>query len=146
MTVFPDGTKERLHGHNYQVQTTLELSDIAFANMIPFARLKAELESICRDFRERVLLAEHNPHFEIVARGPELEFRLCGQRYVFPVDDILLLPIDNIAVEPLAAHLADLLVARLAGLGGTEVISSIEVAVLESPGQGASCQVFLAGP
>ena len=27
MTVFPDGTKERLHGHNYYVGVTLALSD-----------------------------------------------------------------------------------------------------------------------
>jgi len=143
MTVFPDGTKERLHGHNYQVQVTLDLSDIGFANMVPFAHLKAELETICREFRERVLLAERNPHFELLARGTELEFRLCGQRYVLPITDVLLLPIDNIAVEPLAAHLAERLAARLATADAARVITALELAVLESPGQGASCQLDL---
>jgi 6-pyruvoyltetrahydropterin/6-carboxytetrahydropterin synthase len=147
MTVFPDGTKERLHGHNYQVQASLELSDISFANMIPFALIKAALEEICLGFRERVLLADRNPHFEIVSRaGSELEFHLCGQRYVLPHDDILLLPIDNVAVEPLAAHIANLLITRLAATSGPTVITSIEISVLESPGQGASCQVWLTPP
>ena len=40
-------------------------------------------------------------------------FRLCGKRYVVPREDVILLPIDNIAVEPLAAHICELLIERL---------------------------------
>jgi 6-pyruvoyltetrahydropterin/6-carboxytetrahydropterin synthase len=35
MTVFPDGTKEALHGHNYQVELTLELKDSSFKKTKP---------------------------------------------------------------------------------------------------------------
>lgn len=145
MTVFPDGTKERLHGHNYQVSAVLELSDVSFASMIPFAPIKEALAAICLGFRERVLLAERNPFYEKVRDdGAELEIRLCGQRYVMPREDALLLPIDNIAVEPLAAHFADLLLARLRGALPPGIVTAIEVSVHESPGQGASCHVSLA--
>ena len=41
MTVFPDGSKERLHGHNYTVALSLELSDTSFAKIIPFAVIRA---------------------------------------------------------------------------------------------------------
>ncbi len=145
MTVFPDGTKERLHGHNYQVGAVLELTDVSFAHMIAFAPIKDALAAICLAFRERVLLAERNPYFELVRDdGEELELRLCGKRYVLPREDALLLPIDNIAVEPLAAHIADLLLAKLGGTLPVGVVSALEVTLHESPGQGASCHVALA--
>ena len=144
MTVFPDGTKERLHGHNYQVGAVLELNDIAFEKMLAFEHIKDALAGICKVFRERVLLAELNPFFEKIAdEGGELEIRLCRKRYVFPREDVLLLPIDNVAVEPLAAHLAEQLVAALAPSLPAGVVHAIEVTVHESPGQGASCQIVL---
>lgn len=144
MTVFPDGTKERLHGHNYQVGAVLELSDVSFASMIAFAPIKEALAAICLSFRERVLLARNNPFLELVRDdGDELELRLCGKRYVLPREDVLLLPIDNIAVEPLAAHIADLLLARLGDALPRGVVTALEITVHESPGQGASCHVEL---
>lgn len=144
MTVFPDGTKERLHGHNYQVGAVVELSDVSFARMIPFAPIKEALAAICAEFRERVLLAARNPYFTLVRDdGVELELTLCGKRYVFPREDALLLPIDNIAVEPLAAHVADLLLARLGDTLPAGVATALEVSIHEGPGQGASCHVAL---
>ncbi len=144
MTVFPDGTKERLHGHNYQVGAVLEVNDVSFAHMIPFAPIKEALAAICLELRERVLLAERNPFLTIVRDDDaELELTLCGKRYVFPREDALLLPIDNIAVEPLAAYVADLLLARLRALLPAGVVTGLEVSVHEGPGQGASCHLAL---
>lgn len=143
MTVFPDGTKERLHGHNYQVGAVLELADVGFAHMVPFAAIKDALAAICLEFRERVLIASLNPFHETVRDDAELELRLCGQRYVFPRADVLLLPIDNVSAEALAAHLCDRLVATLAPSLPPGVVQAVEVSVHESPGQGAYCQLAL---
>ncbi|MBK9035428.1 MAG: 6-carboxytetrahydropterin synthase [Myxococcales bacterium] len=144
MTVFPDGTKERLHGHNYQLGAVLELADVAFAQMIPFAAIKDALATICKEFRERVLLADANPFYEQVrADDDELEVRVCGRRYVFPREDVLLLPIDNVSAEALAAYLADRLVAALGPSLPPGVVHAVEVSVHESPGQGSSCQIRL---
>jgi 6-pyruvoyltetrahydropterin/6-carboxytetrahydropterin synthase len=144
MTVFPDGTKERLHGHNYQVGAVLELTDVSFSHMIPFAPIKEALATICADLRERVLLAEKNPFFVLVRDdGDEIELTLCGKRYVLPREDALLLPLDNIAVEPLAAYVADLMLTRLRGLLLPDVVTALEVSIHEGPGQGASCHIPL---
>jgi 6-pyruvoyltetrahydropterin/6-carboxytetrahydropterin synthase len=110
--------------------------------MIPFAPLKAALSDICAAWKERVLLAEQNPYFEIVRDdGTEIELRLCGQRYVLPRADVLLLPIDNISVEALAAHVASLL--QSLPLLAAPHVRTLEVTVEESPGQGASCAIAL---
>jgi len=142
MTVFPDGTKERLHGHNYTIAVALDVDTVELAAMIPFAPIKTALAELCAAWKEHVLLAAHNPHMQIIRDDSELEFRLCGDRYVLPRTDALLLPIDNISVEALAGHVAMLLKAKLAPIAGAHV-RSLEVTVEESPGQGASCELAL---
>jgi 6-pyruvoyltetrahydropterin/6-carboxytetrahydropterin synthase len=141
MTVFPDGTKERLHGHNYAVAVALELERIDLEAMLPFRAIKNVLGELCLAWKERVFLARHNPHFTIVREDAEIEFTLCEQRYVMPHGDALLLPIDNITVENLAAHVAELLGPKIAAL--SPHVSAIEVTIHEHPGQGASCMLDL---
>lgn len=146
MTVFPDGTKERLHGHNYYMGITVELADIAFDKMIPFGPIKAAAAALCAEWKEHTLLAAHNPHLQVLRDGDgELEFRLCGERYVLPRRDVLVLPVDNMTVEALAAHAADVLLDRLAPVLHREVVEAIEILVTESPGQGAVCRRSLGG-
>jgi 6-pyruvoyltetrahydropterin/6-carboxytetrahydropterin synthase len=140
MTVFPDGTKERLHGHNYTVAVAVELDSVALAAMLPFAPLRAAIGEVCAAWKERVLIAARNPHLVIVAdTARELELRLCNDRYVLPRGDVLLLPIDNISCEALAAHVAELLRPRL----GSPHARGLQVTVEEHPGQGASCELTL---
>jgi 6-pyruvoyltetrahydropterin/6-carboxytetrahydropterin synthase len=141
MTVFPDGSKERLHGHNYTIELELELDRVDIASMIAFAPLKKALAELCIAWKERVLLAAKNPHFTITRDDHELEFTLCADRYVMPRGDALLLPIDNISVEALAAHVAELLRDPIAAL--SPHILAFEATVAESPGQGASCEISL---
>ena len=142
MTVFPDGTKERLHGHNYTVALAIELSRIDFESMIPFAPIKAAIGELCAELKERVLVATKNPHYVLVRDDNELEFKLCGERYVLPRQDALLLPIDNISVEALASHIATRLLERLTVLDASYV-KALEVTIEEYPGQGASCSIDL---
>lgn len=145
MTVFPDGRKERLHGHNYTVSVALELSAISFADLIDFGAIKAEVAALCAQWREHILIAERNPDTRIRRSDGELELVVCGRRYVLPEEDALVLPIDNTTVEALSALWAELLATRLAALLATSVATALEVRIEESPGQGASTVLPLAG-
>jgi 6-pyruvoyltetrahydropterin/6-carboxytetrahydropterin synthase len=143
MTVFPDGTKERLHGHNYTVGIAIDLESIALPDMVPFASLKTALAELCAELKERVLIAARNPHLKIVLDdAKEFELTLCGERYVFPRGDVLLLPLDNISVEALAAYCAELLRSRLSA-ALTPHATRFEVTVEESPGQGSTAIIAL---
>jgi 6-pyruvoyltetrahydropterin/6-carboxytetrahydropterin synthase len=144
MTVFPDGTKERLHGHNYSVAVAIEVDRVDLASMIPFSAVKQVIGELCAAWKERVLIATKNPHLVIVRDDREFELTLCRERYVFPRGDVLLLPIDNISVEALAAHVAELLRERIAELAAPAGGRTLEVTIAEHPGQGASCLVELA--
>ena len=141
MTVFADGTKERLHGHNYTIALEVEVERVDLASMIPFAPIKTVLRDLCAAWKEHVLLAERNPWFTIARDDGELEFTLCGERYVMPRRDALVLPIDNISVEALAAYVAGLVRDELVRLALPAL--AVEVTIEESPGQGASCTLAL---
>ncbi|MBI4511881.1 MAG: 6-carboxytetrahydropterin synthase [Deltaproteobacteria bacterium] len=139
LTVLGDGTKERIHGHNFQVSCTLDLKDISCAAFLDFGLIKQAIEAQCREWNELLILAENCPHFQVLRSDQvELEFLLCGKRYVIPRDEVLLLPIDNVVVEALAVELARALVARLGPTLRREVVAGLEVQVTESPGQGAA--------
>ncbi|HEY3804382.1 MAG TPA: 6-carboxytetrahydropterin synthase [Kofleriaceae bacterium] len=140
MTVFADGSKERLHGHNYTVAVAVEVERIELDAMLPFASIKAALAELCAAWKEHVLVAAKNPFLRVLRDDAELEFTLCGERYVMPRGDALLLPIDNISVEALAAHVAGELRGKLGAAG---IAKTLEVTIDESPGQGASCTVAL---
>jgi 6-pyruvoyltetrahydropterin/6-carboxytetrahydropterin synthase len=140
MTVFPDGSKERLHGHNFQVRVALDLRDLAFERFVDFGVIKRAVEALCRAWDERLLLGAHNPFLEVTrSDGAELEFVLCSKRYVVPADEVVLLPVANVTVELLAAELAAELVRRLVPALPPDVVEGVEVEVSESEGQSGSC-------
>jgi 6-pyruvoyltetrahydropterin/6-carboxytetrahydropterin synthase len=144
MTVFPDGTKERLHGHSFQVSVAVDLRDVSFAAFLDFAVVKAALEAQCREWNERLILAERCPFMTDVRReGGEVELRLCGKRYVVPEEDVLWLPIDNVVVETLAIEFARALAARLGPALRRDVVAGLEVEITESARQGGAYYLAL---
>ena len=141
MTVFPDGTKESLHGHNYVPSLTVKVREASFEATIPFSRLKAGMRKIAAAWDEKVLVATRNPYHETLRNdGREFEFRLCGKRYVLPADEVVLLETDNISCETLARAYFGSLTAQLPEEFASENVRSVSVYIEESPGQGAAYQ------
>ncbi len=139
MTVFPDGTKEALHGHGYQTEVSIGLENLALDKMVSFAVFKTALKAICSAWDEKVLLAEHCPFLSDVRKTPtETEFTLCRKRYILPNDEIEWLPIDNVTVENLAAEVLRRLLPAVKRTPGFANLLWIETRVDESPGQGAA--------
>ena len=141
MTVYPNGRKERLHGHNFRIFLDLDLADGTFARMIDLDVARHALDAICKEWKERLLLPRDNRFFELVRDdGKELEFRLCGSRYVLPREEAVILPIENASVEGLAEHVANRLREHVGSL--PEVVG-YEVRFEELPGIGASYYLSL---
>jgi 6-pyruvoyltetrahydropterin/6-carboxytetrahydropterin synthase len=138
MTVFPDGTKERLHGHNYRTELSIELPECSLATMLPFATLKAALRSICEEWDEKVLLPAQCPFFHLVRDAPpeEIEFILCGKRYVMPREEVVLLPMDNVLTETLARELWMRMRSKLAAVCRQHGVHRMWVRIEETEGQG----------
>lgn len=139
MTVFPDGTKEALHGHQYQPTLTVILKDVGFKKMIPFSEFKLAMKKIAVLWDEKVFLATENPFYRPLKHTrTSLEFTLCDKRYVLPTDEVVLLKTDNITCENLAYAYFEFLKAELDETFHSSNIKSVSVYIEESPGQGAS--------
>lgn len=139
MTVFPDGTKEPLHGHDYQVSLTLELADASLKNMVSFAAFKKSLAALCAKWDERVLLAAKCPFFKVRGRARgEIEFTLCRKRYVVPADEAVMVSVENITTELLSKELCLKFVKTLDRKLLTKNLRSVALRVDESDGQGSS--------
>jgi 6-pyruvoyltetrahydropterin/6-carboxytetrahydropterin synthase len=138
MTVFPDGSKEALHGHQYLPTVKIAVQEVDLKNMIPFSDVKVAMKKIAKFWDEKVLLATENPYFKISKKSKtEVDFVLCKKRYVIPADEIVFLDTDNITCENLSKVYFDLLEREL-GLTRNQNILSISVDIEESPGQGVA--------
>jgi 6-pyruvoyltetrahydropterin/6-carboxytetrahydropterin synthase len=137
MTVLPDGQKERLHGHNYMVSLRIDLRDISFQNFLHFDVFKKSMEAQCKEWDEHVLVAEQNPFLKIVKRdATEVEFTLCGKRYVLPADEVIFLPLENIVVETLSREFCRRIIERMGASLDKKLVASLDVSVTETIGQG----------
>jgi 6-pyruvoyltetrahydropterin/6-carboxytetrahydropterin synthase len=139
MTVFPDGTKERMHGHNFQVQVGFDLKSTALKDLLDFGEVKRCLELQCKEWDQRLVLAARCPHFKIQRQDAEwFEFVLCGKRYGLPPEDVVLLELENIVVETMAEAFAYALVRKLGTALRPDVVLGMEVTISESRNQGGS--------
>ena len=143
MTVFPDGSKESLHGHNYTTEISFDLREnsqgSSQSSLVPFSFFKDAIREICKNWDEKFLLPKTCPFLKILSQTQqEIEFHLCQKRYVFPTEDVLILEIANISAEALAQEFSRQLLTRLDPIVVEREILGMTVRIDESPGQGAS--------
>ncbi|MDP9313186.1 MAG: 6-carboxytetrahydropterin synthase [Chloroflexota bacterium] len=133
------GKCERLHGHNYQTwfEVEGELTDDGY--VFDFTELKQIAKALCATLDHRVLLATENPKISIHADNDSVYATYENQRYMFPADDVALLPIRNTTAELLATYLARQLAQHLRGQSSHNA-RAIGVWVAEGPGQRAYCR------
>ncbi|MCP4907544.1 MAG: 6-carboxytetrahydropterin synthase [bacterium] len=134
--IFPDGSKERLHGHNYYVDAKIEGQLTDKGIVIDFTQVKPVIRELCDSLDEYWLVpGEHSgltvePHDD---GHTEICYREC--RYLVPSDEIIVLPINNTSAENLAAWIGRELVKRIGERFGKSQIQRLELAVSEASGQ-----------
>ena len=139
--IFPDGRREQLHGHNYRLKLELEGSLDEASLVADFIEVKPLVRALCDDLDHRVMLAEYSDAYELCSASGEVEVRLKGGgRFVFPSDDVVLLPIANTSTERLSQLLGERLRSRLLDLQLTN-ITRLRVEVEESGGQSGWCEL-----
>jgi len=133
------GKCERLHGHNYAVSVILEGNLTEDCYVFDFVELKKTIRRICDRLDHHFLLPTQSQHLEIKETDGEWEIRFENRRYVFPADDVLVLPVDSITAERLAKYICG---QFMESVNEQERLSltSIAVGVEEAPGQTAFYQ------
>jgi 6-pyruvoyltetrahydropterin/6-carboxytetrahydropterin synthase len=134
--IFPDGSAERLHGHNYRVFVEIDAALTQFGLVIDFKMVKPVVREICDELDEHWLV----PGLHAVLRHGErpdgiIEVRYLDRYYAAPREDVIILPINNTSSENLATWFGRELAARLGRKFPDVSVSRLRVAVEETSGQ-----------
>jgi 6-pyruvoyltetrahydropterin/6-carboxytetrahydropterin synthase len=139
--IFDAQSAEKLHGHNYQVTVDLDVpSEVDLAAQgffVDFNIFKREIKARLDQWDEVVLLPEKHPEMKIDRKGTSLEVRFRDRFYVFPANEVVLLPVTNTSVEQLSNLLAQEFFQKFQ----VHKVAKIRVSVEETRGQGASSTV-----
>lgn len=92
----------RLHGHSYVVRLRLEGDMDDGGMLMDFVVLKKELRSIMSTMDHRTLLPSSSKDVKLTINDDSVEAITCGKRYVFPIEDVVILDISNTTAEEMA--------------------------------------------
>ena len=140
--IFADGSREELHGHNYQVQVRVEGDLVDGDVVVDFIPFKPLVKRLCDALDHVTLLPRDNPHLEIIERDGQVEARhRDGSVFRFPSRDVRILPLPNTSTEMLARYLAHGILAEAPSVIPDENLHALEVQVEESSGQCGICRL-----
>ena len=134
--IFPDGSKERLHGHNYQVRCEIggEITDKGL--LIDFIQVKPIIRALCDYLDEHWVVPSEHPDLKINHRDDahtEVSYKKC--HYLVPTEELIVLPINNSSAENFACWFATQLRQRLVEQFGRIRVKILRVAISETSGQ-----------
>lgn len=143
--IFPDGSAERLHGHNYRVFVEVEARLSSHGLVIDFLHIKPVIRELVDELDEHWIVPGEHEELTCEQRPDgttEVKYR--DRVYTAPSADVLVLPINNTSAENLAAYLGRELMRLLEERFADLETKSLRVAVEETPGQRA-VYVFVPG-
>lgn len=133
--IFPDGSAERLHGHNYKVYVDLHTDLDHHGLVVNFKEIKPLIRALCDELDEHLLLPGAHPELTAVRVGDHYDVRYRERRYSIPADEVIVLPISNSSAENLAAWFGRTLRDRVRAAWPQLVVRSLSVGIEETPGQ-----------
>ena len=134
--IFPDGSAERLHGHNYRVYVEIDAELSRFGLVIDFKTIKPVVREICDRLDEHWIVPGEHPVLRCAVRADGIaEVRYKDRYYAAPSADVLVLPINNTSSENLATFVGRELLRLLAERFEDLRVASLRVAVEETSGQ-----------
>jgi 6-pyruvoyltetrahydropterin/6-carboxytetrahydropterin synthase len=132
-------TCETLHGHNYRARVELEGGLDENWEVWDFVSLKKLMRRLVDEMDHRMLLPLQNPALKLSEEGDGIQVLYKDRRYVFPKQDVVLLPIPNTTAEMLATYLLGRVKEELKKAGGGR-LTALAVEVEESFGQSGWCR------
>ncbi len=138
--IFEDGSREELHGHNYQVQMQIEgILDAENDIFIDFLHIKPMVKAVCDEIDHRTLLPQFSKYLTVTQLDDnhiQATYQN-GDRWVIPMRDVIVLPVPNTSAERLGQYLCHRTLQALKAQYPTAAIRKVEFSVEESRGQAA---------
>jgi 6-pyruvoyltetrahydropterin/6-carboxytetrahydropterin synthase len=135
-----DGNCERLHGHTYRVTAQVSGPLDQQQCVVDFVVLRDSVKAIVAELDHRMLLPTEHPTIGVTVQAGEVEVTFALRRWVFPLDDCLLLPLANTTTEMLAQYVAVRLMAALSS-GSSNMPAHMRVEICEGSGAAAICEL-----
>lgn len=134
--IFPDGSAERLHGHNYKVYVEVESGLDKHGLVLNFQDLKPRIRALCDELDEHLLIPGEHPELTCEKLGNgQCEIRYRERHYLIPGEEVIVLPINNSSAENLAGYLGRRLIGRLRQDFPDAPLKALIVGVEETAGQ-----------
>ena len=133
--IFPDGTAERLHGHNYKVFVDVHTDLNQHGLVVNFKEIKPLVREVCDELDEHLLIPGEHPVLTAVRAGAQMEIRYRERRYLIPAEEVIVLPIGNTSAENLAAWFGRTLRERMAAKWASLRVRQLSIGIEETPGQ-----------
>ncbi|MCC7015119.1 MAG: 6-carboxytetrahydropterin synthase [Planctomycetes bacterium] len=134
--IFPDGSSERLHGHNYRVRVEIAARLSLHGLVLDFKQVKPVVRELVDELDEHWLVPGTHPSLTHRARPDGVtEVLYRGLFYAAPTGDVIVLPINNTSSENLAGWVARELRRRLQARFEELEIARLRVSVEETAGQ-----------
>lgn len=134
--IFPDGSAERLHGHNYRVFVEIEAQLTRHGLVLDFKEVKPVVRAMLDAWDEHWLIPGEHPVLRVTERGDGVvEVRYRERYYAAPREDVIVLPINNTSSENLATWLGRELARRLQARFPDLALQRLRLSVEETPGQ-----------
>jgi 6-pyruvoyltetrahydropterin/6-carboxytetrahydropterin synthase len=133
--IFADGTREPLHGHNYQVGVKLEGELDGAGVILDFISFKPVVKRICDDLDHRTLIQTESPILKVSRRNKTVEILYKKETFLLPRSDVILLPLTNTSTELLAEYVSQQIRRKVRRQFPRTMVRTIEVSVEEARGQ-----------
>ena len=134
--IFPDGSAERLHGHNYRVYVEIAAELTPHGLVLDFKQVKPLVRELVDELDEHWLVPGEHPTLRWNERvDGVLEVRYQDRYYAAPRADVMVLPINNTSSENLATWFGRELTRVLRDRFADVDIARLRVAVEETSGQ-----------
>jgi 6-pyruvoyltetrahydropterin/6-carboxytetrahydropterin synthase len=127
---------EPLHGHNYRARISLEGALDQNFYVVDFSHIKRIMKRVCDSLDHRMLVPLQNALLTLEITDEQVKVCYAQRCYVFPREDVVLLPIPNTTAEMLAQYICGQVMEELRTLS-IQHMSAIEIEVEESLGQAA---------
>ena len=133
-TIFDKKKRENIHGHNFEVEFTVEFKTKKNGMFRNYRELKTILRRICSSLDEHLIIPGNNQFIEIKKNKDSTTVRFANESLVFLNRDIKILPIENTTVEDFSEWIL-LEIIKDKKLIDPSSVSCLKVEVRSSKGQ-----------
>jgi 6-pyruvoyltetrahydropterin/6-carboxytetrahydropterin synthase len=136
-TIFSDGSRENLHGHNFTVHVAFDAVVEGNGIIFDYMHAKDYIERMCRELNEYTLLPGRSKYLRIEQGKEQVIAHFGKEKIPFLPRDIKILPVENVTLEDLSHYLLEKFLREFVRKGKYP-ISFAEVRVFSGPGQSAN--------